>query len=215
MSVSGRTYPAYVERNTIGETPSMQPGLTLVLGGARAGKSAFAERLAARHGPHVLYVATAEPLDDDMRARIAAHRAARPPAWRTVEAPLDPAAALHAVTGPVDAALLDCLTLWTSNLMLRAPGPADAERGAADALTALLDWQRAMGIPLYIVSNEVGLGVVPPTSLGRAFQDVLGRLNQRVAATAEQVYLVVAGLALDLRALGATVIDAPPEPAVE
>jgi adenosylcobinamide kinase/adenosylcobinamide-phosphate guanylyltransferase len=195
-----------------------QSGLTLVLGGARAGKTAFAERLAARHGPHVLYVATAEPLDDDMRARIAAHRSARPAAWRTLEAPLDPAAALHTAAGPVDAVLLDCLTVWTSNVMLHALDgasmtPADAaraEQAITAALDALLAWQRTMHLPLYIVSNEVGLGVVPPTALGRVFQDALGRLNQRAASAAEHIHLVVAGLALDLRALGATSIDVPP-----
>ena len=200
-----------------------QTGLTLVIGGARAGKTRFAERLAARHGPHVLYVATAEAGDDDMRARIAAHRGARPATWQTLEAPLDPAAALCAAPGPVDAVLLDCLTVWTSNLMLRAlnggtvtpANAAYAEQAIAAALDALLVWQHETRRPLYIVSNEVGLGVVPPTALGSAFRDTLGRLNQRVAAAAERVYLVVAGLALDLRALGAISIDAPPDLTLE
>lgn len=196
-----------------------QPGLTLVLGGVRAGKSAFAERLAARHGPDVLYLATAEAGDDEMRARIAAHRAARPAGWRTLEAPLDPAAALRKAA-PASAVLLDCLTIWTSNLLLRALDPegeqiptvdlARAEATAVAALAALLAWQRERGAALYIVSNEVGLGLAPPYPLGRAYADVLGRLNQRVAAAAERAYLVIAGLALDLRALGGFAIDAPP-----
>lgn len=192
----------------------MQSGLTLVIGGARAGKTRLAERLAARHGPSVCYVATAEPLDDEMRARIAAHRAGRPATWHTLEAPLDPTAALCAAP-PADAVLLDCLTIWASNLLLRTLDPdrfepaeaTRAEQAVTRAVDALLAWQAGTRTPLYIVSNEVGLGVVPPTPLGRAFQDTLGRINQRVAAAAEHVYLVVAGLALELRALGATGIE--------
>jgi adenosylcobinamide kinase/adenosylcobinamide-phosphate guanylyltransferase len=194
-----------------------QRGLTLVLGGARAGKTAFAERLAARHGEDVCYVATAEAHDDEMRARIAAHQAARSPTWRTLEAPLDVTAALRAVPLP-GAVLLDCLTVWTSNILLTRVDPGRVEQGtarqaeaaAATAVSSLLRWQAETHVPLYVVSNEVGLGVVPPYSLGRLFQDVLGRLNQQVAAVAEEVFLVVAGLVLPLKALGATNIDAPP-----
>ena len=192
----------------------IQPGLILVLGGVRAGKSRFAERLASRHGANVCYLATAEALDDEMRASIAAHRAGRPATWRTIEEPLDPAGALRGAP-PFDAVLVDCLTLWTSNRLLRSLDPDAIERSAAAyaeqqataAVTALLDWQQHTRTPLYIVSNEVGLGVTPPYPLGRVFQDALGRLNQRVAAAASQTYLVVAGLALELRSLGATSID--------
>lgn len=192
-------------------------GVTLVLGGARAGKTAFAERLAARHQGPICYVATAEPGDAEMRARIAAHRAARPAGWQTVEAPLDVAAALTSVERPA-AVLLDCLTVWTSNLLLRtldpdaiAPAAAvKAEAGARAAVDSLLRWQRDTAVPLYVISNEVGMGVTPPYPLGRLYQDVLGRLNQRIAAVADEVFLVLAGLALPLKALGATAIDAPP-----
>jgi adenosylcobinamide kinase/adenosylcobinamide-phosphate guanylyltransferase len=192
-------------------------GLTLILGGVRAGKTAFAERLAARHGDRVCYVATAEPRDDEMRARITAHRAERPAHWQTVEAPIDVVPALAAVERP-DAVLLDCLTVWTSNLLLQFVDPEtldpistrSAEARVAAAVEALIEWGRSRATPLYIVSNEVGLGVTPPYPLGRLFQDVLGRLNQRVARAAEEVYLVVAGLALPLKSLGATAIDAPP-----
>lgn len=194
-----------------------QPGLTLILGGARAGKTTFAERLAARHAGAVCYVATAEARDDEMRARITAHRSARPSHWVTVEAPLEVAAALMAVERP-DAVLLDCLTLWTSNLLLREVDPdavtleraLRAEAVAVDAVGSLLRWQSETSVPLYIVSNEVGLGVTPPYALGRVYQDILGRLNQRVAAVASEVYFVLAGLALPLKALGAAGIDAPP-----
>jgi adenosylcobinamide kinase/adenosylcobinamide-phosphate guanylyltransferase len=193
-----------------------QAGLILILGGARAGKTTFAERLAARHAGTVCYVATAEPRDDEMRARIAAHRSARPSHWITVEAPLAVTAALSAIEQP-QAVLLDCLTLWSTNLLLRELDPESvtpdraqrAEAVAVEAVGTLLRWQSETSVPLYIVSNEVGLGVTPPYPLGRVFQDVLGRLNQRVAAAAAEVYLVVAGLALPLKALGAGV-DAPP-----
>ena len=197
----------------------VQSGLSLILGGARSGKSAFAERLAARHMGPICYVATAEALDDEMRARVAAHRAARPAAWQTIEAPLDPTAALRRAGRPA-AVLLDCLTVWTSNLLLaeldrdsadiEPAAAAGAEAGARSAVGALLGWQRDTATPLYIVSNEVGLGVTPPYPLGRVYRDTLGRLNQQVAMRAERLYLVVAGLALDLKALGATSIDAPP-----
>jgi adenosylcobinamide kinase/adenosylcobinamide-phosphate guanylyltransferase len=196
---------------------SAEGGLTLVLGGARAGKTRFAERLAARYGGRICYVATAEPGDDEMRARIAAHRASRPAQWLTVEASRDVAGALDTIERP-DALLLDCLTVWTSNVLLDRLNPdALSERGARaaeDAATAavdaLLDWRRAADVPLIVVSNEVGLGVTPPFPLGRLFQDVLGRLNQRLAAAADEVYLVVAGLALPLKRLGAHAIDRPP-----
>jgi adenosylcobinamide kinase/adenosylcobinamide-phosphate guanylyltransferase len=196
---------------------SAPDGLTLVLGGVRAGKTRFAERLAARYGGRVCYVATAEPGDDEMRARIAAHRASRPAGWLTVEASRDVAGALGAIERP-DALLLDCLTVWASNVLLDRLDPdAPSERGvraaeaaATAAVDALLDWRRAAGVPLIVVSNEVGLGVMPPFPLGRVFQDVLGRLNQRLAAGADEVYLVVAGLALPLKRLGAHALDQPP-----
>lgn len=185
-------------------------GITLVIGGVRAGKSAFAERLAARHGTRVLYVATAQPLDAEMQERIALHQTRRPTTWTTIEEPLDPAAALHGRTA--DAVLLDCATLLISNVLLAALPAAftRADHAAAEAevhrrMDTLLAWQRQTAVPLYIVSNEVGMGVVPPSALGRAYADTLGRVNQRLAAVAH-VYLVVAGLALDLRA-GVPVFD--------
>lgn len=198
------------------------PNLTLILGGVRAGKSALAERLAAAHGPRVLYIATAQPLDDEMQARIDGHRASRPRTWTTLEAPLDPAGAL-ATASEADAVLLDCLTVWTSNVLLRhldahtftRDDHAHAEGEMTARLDALLDWQQSSRVPLYIVSNEVGLGVVPPSPLGRAYADTLGRLNQRVAARAGRTLLVMAGLVLDLHALGAVSIDAAAGRSVE
>jgi adenosylcobinamide kinase / adenosylcobinamide-phosphate guanylyltransferase len=188
----------------------MSGGITLVTGGARAGKSALAERLAAAHGEDVLYLATAEPLDDEMAARIAAHRAVRPPSWRTLEAPRDPAGALRGERRP-DAVLLDCLTLWTSNVLLEVLGDgavspqrvASAEQVLRGRLEALLAWQADADVPLIAVTNEVGLGLVPATPLARSYRDLLGKVNQRVADAAEEVFLVVSGLALPMKGLGA------------
>lgn len=165
--------------------------VTLVLGGARSGKSRHAEALAvARPGPR-LYLATAEALDAEMAARIARHRAERAPGWETREAPLELVAALEAApAGGV--ALVDCLTLWLSNLMLAGRDP-EAE---TDRLVAALARPRG---PWFLVANEVGMGIVPETPLGRAFRDAAGRLNQRVAATAATVILTVAGLPLRVK----------------
>jgi len=163
----------------------------LVLGGARSGKSAVAEGLvAARPGPHV-YIATAEAGDDEMAARIAAHRARRGPGWTTRQAPRDLFRAL-AETDGAGARLVDCLTLWVSNL-LAAGTPWEA---AAGRLAEALPGQ---GAPVVLVSNEVGLGLVPETSLGRQFRDAQGRLNQMVAEVADEVVFVAAGLPLRLK----------------
>jgi adenosyl cobinamide kinase/adenosyl cobinamide phosphate guanylyltransferase len=162
------------------------PPVTLVLGGARSGKSFHAESLVeASPGPWV-YVATAQAFDAEMRARLAEHRARRPPGWRTVEEPLDlPAALGH--EGPM---LVDCLTLWLTNLML-AGREADWP-----ALLAAIDARRA---PTVFVSNEVGLGIVPDNALARAFRDAAGRLHQRIAARADRVLFMVAGLPMTVK----------------
>lgn len=173
--------------------PAGLPRLTFVLGGARSGKSAFAERLLEAAPGELVYLATGQAGDAEMAERIARHRARRGTRWRTVEAPLDPAAALHAVTGPV---LLDCLTLWLSNRMA-----AGGDQDAAEA--ALLAALAAARGPIAVVSNEVGLGIVPANALARAFRDRLGRLNQRVAASAERVVFLAAGLPLLLKDPGA------------
>ena len=162
--------------------------LTLVLGGARSGKSRYAESIVTGLRPPWIYVATAEPLDDEMLARIAEHRARRGSDWRSIEAPRDLAGALSEI--PAGAAVLvDCLTLWLSNLML-AGADIDAE---TDRLGGVL--ARA-ATPVVLVSNEVGAGIVPDNGLARRFRDAQGRLNQRVAARADRVVLMVAGLPL-------------------
>lgn len=161
--------------------------LALVLGGARSGKSRFAEGLLARHAPPWLYVATAEAGDAEMVTRIAAHKARRGTDWMTREAPRD---LVGALAEPGDRpVLVDCLTLWLSNLML-----ADA---AIDAEIARLEQalERARA-PVVLVANEVGSGIVPDNALARRFRDLQGQLNQRLAARADRVVLVVAGLPL-------------------
>lgn len=187
--------------------------VTLVTGGARAGKTAFALSLARAHPGSVTYLATARAGDEEMAARIARHQAERPSSWRTLEEPLDPVATLTDVHDRL--VVFDCLTLWMTNLLLRAlPGEefstAEGEAALGAALAAvegLLDWAASTETAMVVVSNEVGLGIVPANPLARLYRDALGRANQLAAARAERVYLVVAGLALELRAAGAVPID--------
>lgn len=195
----------------------MSRELTLLLGGARSGKSRQAEKLASQF-ERVLYVATGQARDDEMAARIAVHRQARPPTWRTVEAPMGVGPAIRAALAdaPADAVLLDCVTLWISNLTLhelgdKAAGDFEAlDRGdeiaAQERATAeiddLLAVFHASRVPWFVVSNEVGWGLVPPYPLGRIYRDLLGWANQRLAAEADAVYLMIAGLPLDVKAGG-------------
>jgi adenosyl cobinamide kinase/adenosyl cobinamide phosphate guanylyltransferase len=168
----------------------MIPRLTLVLGGARSGKSRHAETLLMRLAPPRVYVATAEPLDDEMRARIAEHRTRRGQDWETIEASRDlPTALARAGTSSV---LVDCLTLWLSNLMLDG---ADIPEAAANLETAL----DARTAPTVLVSNEVGLGIVPENALARRFRDAAGLLNQRLAARADHVLFMISGLPLNVK----------------
>jgi adenosylcobinamide kinase/adenosylcobinamide-phosphate guanylyltransferase len=169
--------------------------LTLVLGGARSGKSAYAqaaaEALAARDGGRLVMVVTARADDEEMAGRIARHRADRGEAWTTVEAPEDLPQALAALpSGSV--AVVDCLTLWLSNLML-------ADRDAAAAGAALIAAVSELDLPLWLVSNEVGMGIVPENALARRFRDEAGRLHQRLAAACDRVVLIAAGLPLVLK----------------
>jgi adenosylcobinamide kinase/adenosylcobinamide-phosphate guanylyltransferase len=165
----------------------------LVLGGARSGKSGFAERLAAECGEPVLYVATATPTDEEMAERIARHRAQRPSTWRTLEAPADVARRLGREAGGATTILIEDLTLLLSNLV--ASDGSRAEARALDEVGCLV----ALGAHVILVSNEVGMGIVPEHPLGRHFRDALGRLNQAAAAACGEVYLLVAGLPLRLK----------------
>ena len=167
-------------------------GVTLVLGGARSGKSRFAESLAPRGGVQCVYVATAETIDDEMASRIAVHRARRGPAWRTVEAPIELAQAIARESTPRTWLLVDCLTVWLGNLMHHGPDVDAAREALLESLTA------APG-PVVLVANEVGLGIVPDNPMARAFRDHAGRLNQAVARVAERVCFVAAGIAVTLK----------------
>jgi len=160
------------------------PRTTLVLGGARSGKSAYAEALVEAHPAPWLYLATARAWDDEMRERIALHRARRPDGWITRDVPMDLSEAVAAADGPV---LVDCLTLWLTNLIL---ADADVE-AAGSALIAACAGARG---PVVLVGNEVGLGIVPDNALARRFRDAAGRLHQRLAGRAERVVFMVAGL---------------------
>lgn len=179
----------------------MLPRLILILGGARSGKSAYAETLAGQLGRRVLYIATAEAKDQEMAERITAHRRARPPEWDTLEAPQHVAAALAGLDTRPDAILLDCLTLLVSNMLLAQEGepPGDIETAVLAEIEAILAVRVEKAAPLIVVSNEVGLGVVPASNLGRLYRDLLGRANQQLAAQADQVIFMVAGLPLTVK----------------
>jgi adenosylcobinamide kinase / adenosylcobinamide-phosphate guanylyltransferase len=217
--------------------------LILVLGGARSGKSTFAERFAAREAAlpmgappqtaagRVTYLATSETNDPEMASRVAAHRAGRSAAWTTVECPLEVAAAVRSsAAAPVF--LLDCVTFWVSNLLFAAgdlggtvpeglgnfdkqfiaPEVEDAvARRVTGALDDLLAALRETGATLIAVSNEVGLGVVPEYPIARLYRDELGRANRRLAEAADEVYLLVAGIPLELKALAVDPLDSEQE----
>jgi adenosylcobinamide kinase/adenosylcobinamide-phosphate guanylyltransferase len=178
--------------------------LTLILGGARSGKSAYAEKLAAQHQGSVLYVATAQAWDDDMAHRIAVHQAQRPSHWRTLEAPVQVGQAILAAP-PAEVVLIDCLTLLASNVI--APLDTADQTVADQALNTEIDALCEAIITVattrtthwIMVSNEVGLGIVPAYPLGRLYRDALGRANQRLAAMADHVFFMVAGLPLTVK----------------
>ncbi len=172
------------------------PALTLVLGGARSGKSRYAEALVTDAAAHGTYIATAEPGDAEMAARIAEHRSRRGEFWYTIEAPLELPAAIALHADPARPILVDCLTLWVSNLL----GAGRVVEHESEKLHAAL---RGAGGPVVLVANEVGLGLVPGTPLGRQFRDAAGRLNQQIAALADRVVFVAAGLPLVLKGTAA------------
>ena len=178
----------------------------LIIGGARSGKSTLAEKRAIDSGLPVIYVATAQSLDIEMERRIALHRARRPSSWGLVEAPLDLAATLSRHAAPGVCLLVDCLTLWLSNLLFAGVAAKQADAGEAvdcalfsNEVQALVEILPRLPGRIVLVSNEVGWGVVPMAAISRLFADEQGRLNQRVAAVCDQVTLVAAGLPLALK----------------
>ncbi|MDO8673181.1 MAG: bifunctional adenosylcobinamide kinase/adenosylcobinamide-phosphate guanylyltransferase [Dehalococcoidia bacterium] len=185
----------------------MSHKLVLITGGARSGKSTFAEDLAKRLGRRVLYVATAAALDGEMRERIAEHRRLRPADWRTIEATSDVGPAMAAGIADAEVVLIDCLAVLVSNLMMGESNEIEEERldepvlerAMRREIAGILDVARSSPASFILVSNEVGLGLVPAYRSGRLFRDLLGRANQIVAAEADEVYLVVAGIAIDIK----------------
>jgi adenosylcobinamide kinase/adenosylcobinamide-phosphate guanylyltransferase len=177
--------------------------LIFLLGGARSGKSSYAEQWAKENGENVLFVATAQAFDDEMRERIATHRASRPTNWGTLEAPLNVATSIRTHSSGYDTVLVDCLTLLASNTLLQLPEDCtqtDADAAILGEVDGLLDAYHESTATWLIISNEVGMGVVPPYRLGRFYRDALGRANQRIAQHADDVLLLVAGLPWRLKA---------------
>ncbi len=180
----------------------MAKRITLILGGARSGKSSYAQNLAGELSTRVLFVATAVAFDEEMTVRIAAHQAERPAGWRTLEAPSRVGEAVRAQPGPEEVVLLDCVTLLANNVILALPNmeEAGAAQFALDAeIDDLLATAAASQSEWLIVSNEVGLGLVPATPLGRVYRDVLGRANQKLAQAADRVIFMVAGIPLTVK----------------
>ena len=191
--------------------------MVLILGGARSGKSALAEQLAAGSGRSVAFIATAMASDDEMRERIARHRASRPKGWHTLEEPLDLAGAVRQASELADVLLLDCVTLWLGNVLSQESRQHERHDEGEEFYTtgklfderALKESEAMLGVvkslgpnkTLIAVTNEVGLGIVPAYPLGRLYRDTLGYVNQRLAQAADRVYLMVTGLAVDIKRL--------------
>lgn len=170
----------------------------LVLGGARSGKTAWAESLALRSGARPAYVATAEVLDSEMRDRVASHQAGRGERFTTIEEPLDLSGALVRAAAEHDVVLVDCLTLWITNLLMAGD---DVSRAVSELGAALMEIGSAK---IILVSNEVGLGIVPDNAMARTFRDLAGAAHQRLAVICDDVYFVVAGLPMVLKGEAAT-----------
>ena len=166
-----------------------------ITGGARSGKSRLAEELVERFGAPLAYIATCEPRDTEMEGRIARHRERRGPAWHTMEEPFDLADALRRHDGCFNGMLVDCITLWLTNLLLRSDDP----RKVLADVNALIALFPALQTPLVLVSSEVGMGIVPDNPLARTFRDLAGEANELLAKAADEVYVMFSGLPLKLK----------------
>jgi adenosylcobinamide kinase/adenosylcobinamide-phosphate guanylyltransferase len=173
--------------------------MVLILGGARSGKSRYAQELAAGLSDKVLFVATAEAKDEDMRFRIAAHRKSRPASWDTIEAPLDVSWSINQYAGEAQVVIIDCITMLVSNILLRDNGEKVAEELVAEEIEALVTCIKKLTPIFILVSNEVGLGLVPDNQLGRVYRDCLGKVNQTLAGSADEVYFMAAGIPVRLK----------------
>ncbi len=183
--------------------------ITLVIGGARSGKSTFAEKIACKRGSsQVIYLATAEAGDQEMAERIKKHQQSRPAAWQTVEEPYNLQKAFLSFP-PEQVILLDCLTLFVSNLLLRYNNQSntDLEEKINQELRGIIDITRKKDLDVIMVSNMVGSGLVPITESGRKFRDLAGRVNQLVASQSDEVYLCIAGLPLEIKEMGMKTLD--------
>jgi adenosylcobinamide kinase/adenosylcobinamide-phosphate guanylyltransferase len=168
--------------------------IILLLGGARSGKSRYAQQLAGQLGDKVLFVATGEALDEEMQARIIEHKKNRPESWRTLEIPTGIGKAIEKVIGDAEVVVIDCLTLLISNLLHDEPDYPEAEKRVTSEINELIAAMDRLDASFIIVSNEVGMGLVPETKLGRIYRDLLGKANQLLASHATEVYLMVACL---------------------
>lgn len=189
----------------------MSKQFILILGGARSGKSDFALKLAEEIGGPVLFVATAQALDEEMAERVLEHRRRRPAEWRTLEAALEVSKEIAEHEGDASVVVVDCVTMWAANVLehssprgVEEPDLRAARDDLADDLGGLHDWHRASSASLILVSNEVGMGLVPPYPSGRAFRDLLGWANQFLATRATSAYLLVAGIPIELKSLAIT-----------
>ncbi|MGH7848465.1 MAG: bifunctional adenosylcobinamide kinase/adenosylcobinamide-phosphate guanylyltransferase [Candidatus Binatia bacterium] len=171
----------------------------LVTGGARSGKSAYAEKRALALGSRLLYVATAQRIDAEMARRIEEHRKRRAHAWQTIEEPLEVPGVLQRRRDPLDCVLIDCVTVWLSNLLLER-----GEAGVQHEVETLENWVARIPTSLIFVTNEVGSGIVPDNPLARQFSDLAGRANQRLAELANEVVLMVSGIPLTIKPAGQT-----------
>ncbi len=182
--------------------------IVMVTGGARSGKSVFAEKYVSAAGCTVAYIATAQIYDDEMKQRVALHRRRRPENWQTFEAPYAADQAMLQAVDTAGAVLFDCLTLYTSNLLLAPDAPPKAEERyeyVMGQIDKLIDSACSGKATVVFVTNEVGMGIVPDNALAREYRDIAGLVNQKVAASATEVYLVLSGLAVDVKKLAVNI----------
>ncbi len=171
----------------------------LILGGARSGKSSFAQQMAGKLGRRVLFVATGEPLDDEMKARISEHKRSRPGEWRTIETPRNVTEQIKKHVFDADVVLIDCLTLLVSNLLSTDSDHVKTEGEVLIQIENLVTLLKQLNLSWIIVSNEVGMGIVPETRLGRIYRDILGKVNQLVAIQATEVYFMISGIPVKIK----------------
>jgi len=168
--------------------------IIFITGGARSGKSTYAQQMASELGSDVLFIATAEPLDDEMRDRIQNHRLSRPQHWKTVELPRNLAQGLKNIPVIPQTAIIDCITLLVSNLMQQDKPASEPETIAVSEISGLIEFINTTSSVFIIVSNEVGLGLVPDNKMARDYRDILGKVNQLIAQNADEVYFMISGI---------------------